>query len=567
MPSDLRSTPKPLVVEVGPLPRRGITALTVETPTSTRFARIDPTRPPARWKTPEFILYGIIFVVVVPIMVWVPVTLSQYDNPNYPLYAHRLSWGWIAGRKIDNSDSQYRSFRNNIPSLIFLSAAFLASGRLFEFFRPEARSDKLQRTSFLAKFSILVLFGLHGTSALKVLAIMGLNYLGGKLLAGTRIAPFATWVFNLSVLFLNEAYSGYHFSSLHPSLGFMDNISGFYPRWHVNFNITMLRLISFNMDRHWAHVKAGSEDTGQTLNEKQRTTVPLAAEDYSFQNYLAYSLYTPLYIAGPIMTFNDFLWQLRRPLEIKKSSVLNYAIRFLSCFLTMELILHFMYVVAIKDTAAWRGDSPFELSMIGFWNLIIVWLKLLIPWRFFRLWALMDGMDPPENMIRCMANNYSPLGFWRSWHRSYNLWIVRYIYIPLGGTKNALLSIVVVFTFVALWHDLSLGLLAWGWLVSIFITPELAARYFLPASKYGDKPWYRHVCALGGVVNILTMMTANLIGFAIGVDGVKYLLEQLLGSWQGLRFMLGACVCLFVAVQVMFEYREEEMRRGIFRRC
>lgn len=52
-------------------------------------------------------------------------------------------------------------------------------------------------------------------------------------------------------------------------------------------------------------------------------------------------------------------------------------------------------------------------------------LQLLIPWRFFRLWALLDGMDPPENMVRCMANNYSCSGFWRSWHRSYNLWIVR----------------------------------------------------------------------------------------------------------------------------------------------
>ena len=35
-----------------------------------------------------------------------------------------------------------------------------------------------------------------------------------------------------------------------------------------------------------------------------------------------------------------------------------------------------MYVVAIKDTGAWKGDTPFELSMIGFWNLIIVWLKV-----------------------------------------------------------------------------------------------------------------------------------------------------------------------------------------------
>lgn len=126
--------------------------------------------------------------------------------------------------------------------------------------------------------------------------------------------------------------------------------------------------------------------------------------------------------------------------------------------------------------------------------------QLLIPWRFFRLWALAGGIDPPENMVRCMVNNYSALGFWRSWHRSYNLWIVRYanlvqrricqlnfatryIYIPLGGTKNAVFTTVLVFSFVALWHDLSFRLLAWGWLVSLFIFPELLASYLLPAKK------------------------------------------------------------------------------------
>lgn len=42
----------------------------------------------------------------------------------------------------------------------------------------------------------------------------------------------------------------------------------------------------------------------------------------------------------------------------------------------MELILHYIYVVAIKDSSAWVGDSPLEISMIGFWNLIVVWLKV-----------------------------------------------------------------------------------------------------------------------------------------------------------------------------------------------
>lgn len=57
----------------------------------------------------------------------------------------------------------------------------------------------------------------------------------------------------------------------------------------------------------------------------------------------------------------------------------------------------------------------------------------------------------------------------------------RYIYIPAGGAKRVVLSTFLVFTFVALWHDLSFRLLAWGWLVTLFILPEIAARVLVPA--------------------------------------------------------------------------------------
>ena len=71
---------------------------------------------------------------------------------------------------------------------------------------------------------------------------------------------------------------------------------------------------------------------------------------------------------------------------------------------------------------------------------------------------------PPENMLRCMTNNYSLLGFWRQWHSSFNQWITRYMYIPMGGTRNLVWNVWPVFTFVALWHDMNFNLLAWGWL-------------------------------------------------------------------------------------------------------
>lgn len=51
----------------------------------------------------------------------------------------------------------------------------------------------------------------------------------------------------------------------------------------------------------------------------------------------------------------------------------------------MELILHWIYVVALKDAKAWKGLSPGELVTVGFWNLIVVWLKVTTRARLFPL--------------------------------------------------------------------------------------------------------------------------------------------------------------------------------------
>ncbi|KDN47744.1 MBOAT-domain-containing protein [Tilletiaria anomala UBC 951] len=540
---------------------------------------------PSRWRTPEYLFYGLIFIVIVPYMAWIPVQLSQYDNPNFPKYSNHLKQGWLFGRRRDDSDFQYRTFRDYVPLLAAMMIIYVGISCLVEkIAAPEGgryaqvgegapnKGPRPGRKLFLAAFTAIFVLALHGTNTLKLVFCCALNYSVAKALGGTVFATPAIWTFNIGILFAVHYYNGVDLGQLGLSFSLLDGFKGLLPRWQINYNITMLRLVSFSLDFHWARqaVFSGayvSENRATQGDSKERGLKSHPLEDYNFFNYLLYSLYPPLFIAGPIMTFNDFHGQLLSPVAITRSTTVSYAIRFVFCLMTMEFILHFMYVNAIKDSEAWVGDTPLQLSMIGFWNLIIVWLKLLIPWRFFRLWAMADGVDAPENMIRCMANNYSTLGFWRSWHRSYNLWIVRYIYVPVGGAKRAIPATLLVFTFVGLWHDLSLKLLTWAWLVSFFIVPELACRAILPEKKFGQRWWYRHVCAVGGVLNVLMMMTANLVGFVIGVDGIKYMWEQILGSTDGMTFLLGACATLFVGVQVMFEYREEELRRGVKRKC
>lgn len=88
-----------------------------------------------------------------------------------------------------------------------------------------------------------------------------------------------------------------------------------------------------------------------------------------------------------------------------------------------------------------------------------------------------DGIETVENMGRCMSNHYSGVDFWRSWHASYNRWLIRYLYVPMGGNKYKILNTFVIFSFVALWHDMQGELLSWAWLIALFIVPEIAAVY------------------------------------------------------------------------------------------
>lgn len=508
-----------------------------------------------RWRTPEFYFYAVIFIIFVPLMFKIAHDASSSKSPNYHKFEHLLTPSWF-GTKVDNSDAQYRGFRDPFPLLVVL----IGVHQLARYVSP----PWVSRTQFDAMFGTFLLFGLHGFHAVKILLILAVNFWIGAYSSRPRAL---TWVFGVAVLFANELSGGYPLSKLSPHLAFLESWGGVIPRWEVFFKCTMLRMVSFNIDRLEAVNKVASLGD-ETNPELQRVSTSHPLTDYNPISYLGYCLYSPLLIAGPILTANDYLAQSKQRLpSIQPARTLRYAIRFVICLLTMEFVLHYTHVVAVQQTRAWEGDTSAEITMIGFFSLIVIWLKLMIPWRFFRLWALIDNIDPPENMVRCMANNYSALAFWRSWHRSYNRWVVRYLYIPLGGSSRPLVNALVVFTFVAIWHDIQLRLFAWGWLVVIFVIPEMVATMLFPQKKWHQKPIYRHLCAVGAVGNIWMMMIANLVGFAVGLDGIKAMLYDMLTTARGLQTAILCSSLLFVGSQVMFEVREREHRAGIDLRC
>lgn len=77
MPTDLHRT-VPFELESEFRPRsKGITALTIDIPSSNHTPSSDEVHPSPRWKTIEFALYYAIFMTVVPVMIFVPVWLSS----------------------------------------------------------------------------------------------------------------------------------------------------------------------------------------------------------------------------------------------------------------------------------------------------------------------------------------------------------------------------------------------------------------------------------------------------------------------------------------------------------
>ena len=134
----------------------------------------------------------------------------------YHKYEPFLSDGWVPGRKVDVSDSQYHTFRENLPymAMLLLFHPLLRKAWNTVYPTPDRLNDSggaarlEQRVSFDYVFAILYLFILHGFSAFKVLLILNINY---RLATGLprRYIPLATWAFNVPVLVICPLSSAY----------------------------------------------------------------------------------------------------------------------------------------------------------------------------------------------------------------------------------------------------------------------------------------------------------------------------------------------------------------------
>ncbi|EGC31081.1 hypothetical protein DICPUDRAFT_157122 [Dictyostelium purpureum] len=522
----------------------------------------DPPTPP-RWFSYEFIFYYIIIVIGYYLVFNMFLNRSNEYNSGLKENSGIVD-GWFLDRKQDLSDTQYRIYRSNFPLLSIGLTIFVLLSTLIRKSLPESLTNI--RILFYDIISIGFLIYVHGSSSIIVLIIALINFGISRLFDRSKLLPAVTWIFNLIILWTSYIYEGYHFSTLSPIIGewgaWLDQHNGFLS-WETYFKVSMLRFISYNNDYYWMRTKRPVPET------KGRNAYFIAQErhgpldHYSLSHFIAYIFYIPLYIAGPIVTFNAFVAQVYNPQKTHSfSDIVKASIKILLVFLSLEIFLHYCYYHSFDKSDVWMSFRGAEVALTGYLVLNFMYVKFLIIWRIFRLFALFDGIDTPENMNRCVNNNYTFTGFWRSWHGSFNKWTIRYLYIPLGGKKTQIMSIWVIFFFIGLWHDLWWSWIAWALLNCVFFSIEIAIMFYFyhPKRLSLRRKWYwRFMVAAAGTFNIFLLMVANL-AILHGFENSIIFIKNAFFSEGGFVAFIFAYGWLWCGIMMMMEIRESEKR-------
>lgn len=220
--------------------------------------------------------------------------------------------------------------------------------------------------------------------------------------------------------------------------------------------------------------------------------------------YFDYIGFFPQLPQGPIQESTSFFSALET-LPHKLNTALAYSgcIRICWAFFLKRCLADPLsgYQKALVDPAYY-----YSLSMV--WSLLFYALYLYFDFAAFSQMAI--GLGELLG-LPCAENFKSPyfsrsIGeFWHRWHISLSSFLQKYVYIPLGGSRNGvavlILSTMMTFLLSGLWHGVTGGFVVWGllhgfWLLCGRLTRPARERFWAATPKLVSGP-VRSVLAWG----------------------------------------------------------------------
>ena len=182
-----------------------------------------------------------------------------------------------------------------------------------------------------------------------------------------------------------------------------------------------------------------------------------------------YVSFFPQLVAGPIVRANEFIPQLHKKYFLSRRQF-GIAIFWIMNGLVKKIVLSDYIAINFIDRVF---DNP--LLYTGFENLMALFGYSLQVYADFSGYtdiaigvAMLMGFYLPTN-FNSPYKAKSPGEFWKRWHMSLSRWLQDYLYIPLGGNRNATFGsfcIIVVIAAIAVflsgswWVGLGIGILA-----------------------------------------------------------------------------------------------------------
>jgi alginate O-acetyltransferase complex protein AlgI len=196
-------------------------------------------------------------------------------------------------------------------------------------------------------------------------------------------------------------------------------------------------------------------------------------EEGTVGEYMAFILFFPTMVAGPIKRYQDFLPKLR---NISLDWVVDWQRGFtrilaglVKKFAVADVLTAYTNHLNIADIAqANRNVLPLWIFAYG--------IKIYADFSAYSDIAIgsarIFGIKVPENFDwPYLQSNISD--FWRHWHISLSTWLVDYVFIPLGGSRvrvpRIYANLLVTMLVSGIWHGAGVNFIVWGLLHGIML--------------------------------------------------------------------------------------------------
>ncbi len=188
--------------------------------------------------------------------------------------------------------------------------------------------------------------------------------------------------------------------------------------------------------------------------------------EHRFSSLLAYVLFFPHLIAGPILRPHELIPQINKPRSARQASfTLGFAI------FSVGLIKKIIFADQIAESVEAVYNAASQSTQALDYLLAIYGFSVQIYCDFSGYTdmaiglAIVLGIRLPNNFERPYAS-LSIIEFWRRWHITLSSWLRDYLYITMGGNRHGTLmrmrNLVVTMALGGLWHGANWTFVIWG---------------------------------------------------------------------------------------------------------